>query len=165
VPIILTLSGGVNDAGKDMVTLLEVNNILLAEANETSCDFLEDTIYSFLGLDAIVLNKVGHYHERTYLLWAQLLPVRCNFQSSDGVITQCTGDHYFNPHVCDVWNLAPEDPSDATPQYFAEKMGIRVGGITQYNPAFTTSSNFSIAPNTTFSVRALLNENHVIGHV
>ena len=155
-----------NNSGMEMVTLLNRNNILLAEANETSCAFLKDTIYSFLGLGAMVPKKF-QYHGRvgTHLLWAQLLPVRCDFQNSDGVITQCTDDNSVGPAICNVWNLAPEDPDDANPQYFADALGIRVGGITEYMPAFTTNGDFSIAPNTTFSVRALLNNNDFVRYV
>jgi hypothetical protein len=152
--MITTISWGVNNTASKMVNLLNENNILLAEPNETNCAFLEDTIYSFLGLSAMVPNQIKIYDESTYLLWAQLLPVRCAFQNnSNGVITQCANDSSVDPGVCNVWSLNPEDP---TPQYFAHELGIRVGGITEY---------ISIAPNTTFSVRAVLNENHVIGYM
>jgi hypothetical protein len=155
---------GVNNSASKMVDLLQMNNIVLAEANETTCAFLKDTIYTFLDLGAIAQSKVQHI-DPTFLLWAQLLPVRCDFQGSDGVITTCADDLSFDSQVCNVWNMAPEDPSDATSEYYADALGIRVGGITEYSPIYTTPSSSTIAPNTTFTVRALLNENHVVSFV
>jgi hypothetical protein len=148
-----------------MVLLLEENNILLAEANETTCAFLQDTIYTFLDLTVYAQNTDGE--KNIFLLWAQLLPVRCDFQTIDGVITWCADDNFFDTEVCKVWGMAPEDPSDATSEYYADALGIRVGGVTEYGYSQndTTLSDFTIAPNTSYTVRVLVDENTVVEYV
>lgn len=72
--------------------------------------------------------------EDTYILWAQLLPVRCDFQRDDGVITFCNGQEESfaaaAPSSCMVWDdYSPETPDDATPDYFAEQLSLRSEGI------------------------------------
>jgi hypothetical protein len=147
---------------------------MLSEANASSCAYLEDTIEAWLDLGANVQNDVPQYEVKTFVLWAQLLPVRCEFQGSDGVITVCENNdtNYTYPQgACNVWKTPPANPSDATPEYFANMLGIRVGGITEYTRSQTslltvaTDGNFSSYPNTTFSVRLLANENHAISFV
>lgn len=146
---------------------------MLSEANVTSCEFLEDTIQAWLDLGANVQTRVPQYNITQFVLWAQLLPVRCDFQRKDGVITVCTNVTNFTypEGSCNVWNARPEDPSDATPSYYADLLGIRIGGITEYKEAQTElltialPGNFSSFPNTTFSVRLLANENHAIAFV
>lgn len=144
---------------------------MLSEANVTSCDFLEDTINAWLGLGANVQNRVPHYNVTQFVLWAQLLPKRCDFQRPDGVITVCDESRNSFPNAsCDIWN-GGLDPNDATPAYFANSLGIRVGGISDYAVAqsetltIALDGNFSSYPNETFSVRLLVNENHAIAFV
>jgi hypothetical protein len=104
-------------------------------------------------------------------LWAQLLPVRCDFQRPDGVITICDYQGEIrNDHLnqtCEIWKNSPNDTNDATPEYYADMLGIRVGGITEYAKSQNgqlTYENFTVS-NETFSVRLIANENHVIAFV
>ncbi len=175
MPILLSFLGQ-NIAAPNYVNLLQQNNLMLSEANVTSCEFLQQTIEAWLDVGANVQNPVPQYDVTQYVLWAQLLPVRCDFQDESGVITKCTNEtsfsgSYFPNKTCDVWDLAPPDPNDATPEYYANLTGIRVGGITEYAAmdtallTFALDGNSSIFPNTTFSVRLLVNENHAISFV
>ena len=169
-PIIISLLG-VNNASPNFTDLLQQNNIILSEANVSSCAFLESTIEAWLELGASVQTGVPQYDVKTFVLWAQLLPVRCDFQGDDGVITVCPNGTGYPRGTCDVWNEHPANASDATPEYYANKLGIRVGGITEYahsqNSRLTiaTDGNFSSYPNMTFSVRLLANENHAVAFV
>lgn len=148
---------GVNTVSLEMVDILEANNLVFSNANSSSCGFLKKTVNVWLDVGSTVNILVSHYDEKTWVLWAQLLPVRCDWQRADGVITVCEAGNSIDPTTCKLWNeTTPDDPDDATPEYYADALGIRVGGITWYEQ--TRQAN-----NDTFSVRALVNENHVIG--
>jgi len=60
-----------------------------------------------------------------------MLPVRCDFQREDGVITFCAGSIATAvPGTCMVWDsYSPATPEDATPHYFAEQLALRSEGI------------------------------------
>jgi len=172
MPVLLSIMGQ-NIAAQNFVGLLQQNNLMLSEANVTSCDFLEDTIQAWLDVGANVQNKVPQYNVTQFVLWAQLLPVRCDFQRPDGVITFCANDtaYTYPRESCILWEAAPPDPSNATSAYFADFLGIRIGGITEYTESETETltiavdGNFSAYPNETFSVRLLANENHAVAFV
>lgn len=172
LPIIVSVLG-VNNVGKNYTALLQKNNFMLSEANVSSCEFLEDTIEAWLDLGGTVQVRVPQYNVTTNVLWAQVLPKRCDFQRDDGVITFCKNDtnYTYSPGTCEVWNSRPANTSDATPQYFANELGIRVGGVTQYTFSETSllqmaiDGNFSSYPNQTFSVRVLSNQNDAIALV
>jgi hypothetical protein len=162
MPIFISFLG-TNNAAPNFVHLLQQNNLMLSEENATSCEFLQQTIGAWLDVGANVQTQVPQYNVTEYVLWAQLLPVRCPFQRqnlSEGVITNCTNGTSFPKNVCDVWDLAPSDPLDATPEYYADLLNIRVGGISEY-----VETNTDLLTNTTFSVRLLVNENHAISFV
>lgn len=156
MPVILSLLG-VNTVSLDMVDMLEANNLVLSEANSSSCVFLRDTVNAWLEVGSMVNTQLSYYDEKAFVLWARLLPVRCDWQRADGVITVCDSGNSINPSTCIMWNeTTPDDPNEATPEYYADALGIRVGGITQY--VETRQLN-----NDTFSVSALMNENNVVG--
>lgn len=170
MPILLSFLGE-NNVAPNFVHLLQQNNLMLSEANVTSCEFLQQTIEAWLDVGANVQNPVPQYKITQYVLWAQLLPVRCDFQQEDGVITNCTAGASFPNSTCNLWNLAPSDPNDATPEYYANLLDIRVGGVSEYVEidtellTFSLDGNSSVFPNTTFSVRLLVNETHAISFV
>lgn len=169
-PLILSMLGQ-NTAALNYVYLLQENNVLLSKANASSCDFLEETVKSWLYLGVSVQNLVPFYNVTTFVLWAQLLPARCDFQRADGVITICDVQREIFSgslnRTCEIWRSLPNDTNDATPEYYADMLDIRVGGITEYaeeQNGLLTYANGTIS-NETFSVRLLANENHVIAFV
>lgn len=154
---------------------------MLNEVNESSCEFLHQTIQAWLDLGANVQSRAPQLNVTDYVLWAQVLPVRCDFLEPDGVITKCppnvtaenftdaNGTRYiYDPAACALWNRRPDNASDATPEYYADMLGIRVGGVTEYTEMqtgmLTIAQNGSVT-NETFSVRLLANENHAISFV
>jgi hypothetical protein len=113
----------------ETVELLQANNI----AAQDDCSYLESAIDSWANIAAVpqpasLLTKL----EDTFVLWAQLLPIRCDFQRDDGVLTYCYGDDSRPNGVypCTVWDdHAPTDPGEATEEYFADELGIRLDGV------------------------------------
>jgi hypothetical protein len=111
------------------VELLQANNI----AALGDCAYLESAISSWVNIAAVPqpaspLPKL----QDTYVLWAQLLPIRCDFQRDDGVLTYCDGDpsRPNGVYPCEVWDdYAPASPSEATVEYFAEVLYIRSDGV------------------------------------
>ena len=159
----------VNDVAKNDVDLLQQNNLMLSEANETSCEFLKTTIDQWLYLgDVSTDTRFRDKETQPSVLWAQLLPVRCGFQRSDGVITICPQYAALDEKlmICKIWNDRPADPDDATPSYYSNLLGVRVGGITQYqevqNETLRFGSESSAGSEEVFSVRVLVDENQTI---
>ena len=131
-----------NLVAKELAELLLANN----EAAQDDCKYLESAITSWVNMAAVpqpasLLQNL----EDTYVLWAQLLPPdRCEnyqqengvrFQQEDGVLTFCEydGEDYRENgtvYPCHVWDdQAPDTPSDATEEYFAAELDIRLGGV------------------------------------
>lgn len=181
MPLLLSVLGQ-NTAAPNFVKLLQENNLLLNEANESSCEFLKQTIVAWLEVGATVSNKVPQYNVTEYVLWARVTPIRCDFlEETNGVITTCPenltkaieanstyADFVFTNTVCDVWNKAPVNWTEATPEFYSAELGIRVGGISTYHVSsegvLTIAPNGSVT-NETFSVTMLANENHAVAMV
>jgi hypothetical protein len=114
--------------------LLEANNVA-SVGRMTDCDYLEMAIESWLSMAIVPQPPAGIPNvEQTFVLWAQVLPVRCPFQHETGVITSCTGrlskfrEQY--PATCEIWeSKAPPSPDLASEEYFAATLNLRPGGI------------------------------------
>ena len=77
--------------------------------------------------------------EDTFVLWAQLLPVRCDFQkknATNGVITFCGNDDHS---TCMVWDDIYDNfteicnstlDSDCLQNYFASELHLRQEAVT-----------------------------------
>jgi hypothetical protein len=166
IPVIGTILGA-NLVAPQSVKLLQANNLMVNEVNEFSCEYLEDAIYSWLATSAKVNVKSPTEEEEVLVLWAQLLPKRCPFQADDGVITSGVCQNSSNYAACRVWNSGPENVSDANAEYYADMLGIRVGGISDYSIVNTSSYSevdstgvVQVSSSVEFSVRVLINENH-----
>ena len=74
-------------------------------------------------------------NQDAYVLWAQVQPAngRCDFLSSDGVITNCTTRDYLidsHPSTCEVWDSdVPLVGGIADTHYFSSKWDLRLGAI------------------------------------
>jgi len=158
-----------NNVGSNLVELLQANN--LASNATADCDYLNNAVQSWLRGSATERTRYDFYGEDrgVFVLWAQLLPIRCEwqtqypFEASDGVITHCR--HALeNREPCQLWKeYSPSSPEAATPEYFADQMGTRSGGILDIGLTQSALAFFggSLA-NETFSVRVILNENSTL---
>ena len=120
-----------------LVDLLQAHNLAAPSNSEDDCAYLENSIQSWLRLAAVPQpESMFENVQDTYILWAQLLPVRCDFQRDDGVITFCEGQsdatswESVAPATCEVWDdLAPLSAQEASPDYFAGALSLRWEGI------------------------------------
>jgi hypothetical protein len=152
--------------------LLQSNNMI---ANTTSdCEYLRNSVIAWLLTVVNVHNSFDLRQERNPHLavaWAQLLPVRCDWQRPDGVITFCGASSFDDRFpACKVWReTIPLDPEDATTQYFGRALGIRVGELTEYVDSRIAPAVFNNSLATTqedgdyeFYVRAIFNESTTV---
>lgn len=168
MPIISCING-INSISEEFVDLLQANNVMALENSDADCDFFEATLISWLAAAAVVLSTSDT--NDAYVLWAQVLPKRCEFQRDDGVITYCSKEVATVLEPCNVWATAPLNTEDATPLYFADQLDIRVGAITEYRK-FTTNTWFDVSEdnvstemtNFTFSVKVLINQNETVSY-
>jgi hypothetical protein len=95
-----------NSVAAELVHLLQANN-MQANATDNECDYLKSVVDSWLNV-AVVPQPTSFVpsQEDTFVLWAQLLPIRCDWQRDDGVITFCSDDSPLIEsygHTCDNW--------------------------------------------------------------
>lgn len=171
LPMILSMLG-VNPIATEMTDLLQENNIMAI-----NCEYLEVAVDSWLRSVAYTLSPAPLDTNKHYLLWAQISPSPrgCTFlNGTGGVITNCDSTNIEDINgVCAFWNsIAPTDPNDASPAYFAEKLGLREGGIAEYIREFIgpLTGNFNdfvddpLTGNTTFTVRTVFNQNQSVAY-
>jgi hypothetical protein len=171
-----------NLVATELVELLQANN--LAAPAQDDCDYLESAVKSWINVavrpqPASLVSS----HEDTFVLWAQLLPVRCDFQKPDGVITFCEGnDSLLNSdeEACIVWDAHAPDLSELNAtcwgepssekcleedleEYFANALNIRVGGIRSIRPRAGYLVPYSdLAEFTDYDVTVVYNENPTV---
>jgi hypothetical protein len=120
---------GTNQVLQESVDLLYANNVAIPGSDDASCAFLNETIFAWILATPIIEPNYRTDTGYSSLLWAQVLPIRCEFQGTDGVITVCPEG--FTSETCEVWDSRPENPEEATPEYYAELLDLRVGGVTE----------------------------------
>ena len=134
-----------------MTELLQKNNIALAGNNNSTCQLLQESAVDWLESMLPKTNKDNTLLHQNLLLWAQILPVRCQFQeATNGVITSCP-PNYTLP-VCINWEGSS---SNSTPEYFAENLNLRVGSIT--TNSFVDNVGFE-----TYNVTAMFSEHRSV---
>ncbi|KAG7349730.1 adenylate cyclase family protein [Nitzschia inconspicua] len=166
VVTILPLLNAINQQNlvADSVTkLLQANN-LAALSGISDCEYMEFAIESWLNM-AIVPQPPSKIREinHSFVLWAQVLPVRCPFQNITGVITSCRGplskyrEMPENKPTCDIWDtFSPATSEEASVEYFAEALKLREGGIVKKT---AESSGDTLSG---FNVTVVYNENPTI---
>lgn len=171
VVIVLPILSAVNQqnsVSNSVTDLLQKNN-LAAPSGITDCDYMELAVESWLNM-AIVPQPPSELAviDNTYVLWAQILPVRCPFQNETGVITSCRGRLSKYREIpgyeatCDIWDFfSPATSEEATETYFAEKLKLREGGIFK-KTARPSEDNGSIDALAGFNVTVVYNENPTI---
>ena len=141
-----------NHVADEMARLLQANNI--AAGND--CEYFDKAVESWLKMAIQQQPERLYQMENTYVLWAQVLPVRddCGVQADDGVITTCVGTNVTGMayQTCDVWDTtAPASAEEASAQFFASNFDLRMGAITGH-----TRTSFN---NSDYSVTVIYNEN------
>lgn len=130
---------------------------------------MENASLSWLRATALVqqdapLNPNESVQSVLHLLWAQLLPVRCEAQGTQGIITSqyCVdilasgvAISKQNSQVCNTWIYS----GPGTPQTFANKLNIREGSIT------TRLSSVTDLNNSEYSVQAMFDESRTVTSV
>jgi hypothetical protein len=151
-----------------MTALLQSNN-LAALSGITDCEYMEFAVESWLNM-AIVPQPPSALPsiDYTFVLWAQVLPVRCPFQNETGVITSCRGrlskyrEMPQNDDTCNIWdNLSPATAEEASEAYFAEALNLRQGSIVK-KVAVPVGESASIDALSGFNVTVVFNKNPTI---
>lgn len=165
-----------NTVASEQVAHLQALNVLSNSTDD--CDFLLNAVVNWLRSGASVhldrfdwLSSSGH---GLFLVWAQLLPVRCDWQRPDGIITDCRVDER-SPTAgvhCRVWadtwpgvdeNTNTDDVAMATPNFFADLLGLRPGGLQEHDEMALALNDFNATSSvSTFEVRGIFNESHTI---
>ena len=145
MPLINSLSQQNLTAG-ELASFLQSSNI---EADMNDCSYLESSVNAWLTIATqsqpeAMLRKI----DSTYVLWAQLLPVRCPFQERKpgGVITSCVNNTSLlegAPGACQLWDM-PVQASEATEQYFADELDLRVGTISVITNVLASDPRFNV---------------------
>lgn len=155
-----------NFVNDELTDLLHENNI--ANFVVDDCDYLKDFVQSFLLTADAMQPDSKLLSTNTYMLWARILPVRCPFQSSDGVITICNSTEDFNTFdSCELWNESarvhegiPVDLDNLT-SYFADELDIRAGGIRQVTRCFQNETEPDLC---VFQTEVLFNDNFTVSY-
>lgn len=144
----------------------------LAANSTDDCDFLQQAVSSWLSSVGIVNDnyvKTENYRlvEDVYVLWAEVHPVRCDWQRSDGAITNCdlyAGEIPGLSIACDFWNYSTHDsPDDISDNFLAKKIGIRTGEALDLDKSVWSLSDFDgTGGETSFYVRTVFNESHAV---
>ena len=161
MPLIYSLQthGGSNLEALHSISTLQENNMKLANASDSTCHFFENSVKSFISanLEKRVVMNFGLEKTNVYLLWARVLPVRCDWQGEDGVVTVCSDG--LPQEVCNVWS---EANANSTPSSFAEKLDLRVGTIVTHSNASHFDSDSLSQKEDMFNVTAMFNEEHSV---
>lgn len=139
-----------NLVNSELVYLLQENNVASPDVDD--CDYLHLFVQSWLRAADSVQPDSWMLPTNAYLLYAEMLPIRCPFQAENGRITICR-DPYTDNSTC-IWgpyDMPIYDELDDLPMYFAKNLDIRVGGI-------RTLSQSSDG----FAVKVLFNDNFTV---
>ena len=157
--------GRTNPLDPDLTDLLQGNNVIAPSDSEEDCDYLLTAVTSWLKTSADshhpFLAKVGSDGEN-HVLWAQLLPVRCDWQRRDGVITFCP-ESFGEDGPCSFWNeTRPANPRLATRSYYADVLGVRTGEIVLFE-RWDAANSSQVDTGKAFYVKTIFNESHSVG--
>lgn len=126
--------GGSSPKAHTLAAQLQAVNERLPGKSLSECTFLEKSIDDWI----ISTYEKDRTNQKHPIIWARLLPIRCDFQvPTNGIITTCNKNWTFlGENECKEWeNLSV----DITKSELAESSGIRVGNIHMEN--LTDSTN------------------------
>ena len=131
-----------NHVAPEMVNLLQVNNEV---AGYDECDYLKSAVSSWLKVAAQPQPDALLNHQDTFVLWARIEPWRCEMPYQ-GVITVCDENmRNSSSSICNVWDEnRPLDFTEASRQYFARKLHIRVDAIEKISAVSSEDPDFKV---------------------
>ena len=140
-----------NSVAVNLAKILQANNEVAGEAED--CTYLQSAVDSWLNLGLMNSGdpRVGS-ENNTFVLWAQIFPPRCDYDS--GVITRCNDTELQEayPVTCKVWDDSYDfGATNVTETYFARALDVRVGGIKE---VYVGDSEYN--------VRVIYNMNHTV---
>ena len=143
-----------NPLANEAVSLLNSNNVAAGD----DCNYLKHSVVSWVtGMAIEHVESFANDHDTTYLLWAELMPVRCSDWQDDGVITTC--EVFPDMHTCSVWDeMRPESAEAATRDHFSRYLDVRPGEVLE------VVSKFQDPNGTTYYVRAFFNESSTVAY-
>lgn len=158
LPVIISFRSQnlVNDGLAD---LLHGNNV--EASSERDCAYLQEFVRSWMLTAESVQPDARFLGTNVFLLWARILPIRCDFQGDYGVVTMC-GDsgNAQRAEACRLWGETSGDLNNLDfgnlTYYFADKMGVRVGGIQEINRCYPDDTNCL------FETQVLFNDNFTV---
>jgi hypothetical protein len=171
VAIVLPLLYAINQQNlvADRITTLLQSNNLVALSGITDCEYMESAVESWLNM-AIVPQPSSALPDidYTFVLWAQVLPVRCPFQNETGVITSCRGrlskyrEMPENDATCNIWDThSPTTTEEASEAYFADALKLRQGAVVK-KVALPVGETASVEALSGFNVTVVFNKNPTI---
>lgn len=159
-PMIYTVFHNRNTVSYNQVLLLQANNVI---SNTTEdCSYLQDAVQSWLK-SVVVLPSSSRFiqkdNRRVFAPWAQLLPVRCNWQQQDGVITYCGSDL----GLCNYYGESVTADSAANLEDFADSLGLRKGELAVISSQMIAPADFHDGSITAdFFVQAIFDQSHIV---
>jgi hypothetical protein len=149
VPFIASAaSGGPNHTIFQMTDYLHEVNLWSYENDSTDCKFLNSSVTGWMNAEMIPSKApdVSFNEKNPFVVWAQLLPTRCNL---NGTITpkpeQCMDDNQNND-VCNRW-------TDATIEEIEELLSIRQDALVKI-PRSKNGVNTTVVYNLSHTVSA-----------
>jgi hypothetical protein len=155
-----------NPVSYNQVNLLQANNLISNTTDD--CDYLKEAVQAWFKSATVVqasIEVINDASGQVLVQWAQLLPVRCDWQSENGVLTVCRSDSAVTEGpACAYWaDTETVRTADATPEYFAEALGVRAGGLVEIVYQEMAPADFNDGATTAeFYVRAVFNESDTI---
>jgi hypothetical protein len=149
---------------ENQVHLLQANNVLSNSSDD--CDYLRNSVRAWITGFSYVDNRRSWTNEpfsEFYLVFAQLLPKRCEWQRDDGVISVCIpGELPWADEVCDFWAYTIPVDGEASSQYFADMLGIRMKSLVDIVNIESAPSSLNGTNTAEFYVRAIFNESRTV---
>lgn len=150
-----------------MVDLLQAHNLAAPTNSSEDCSYLAASVRSWLNVAAVPQPpSMLQNTEDTYVLWAQLLPVRCEWQMDDGIITSCDNQKFGESlegaayGACAVWDeYSPPLEVDSMRKYFARSLNLRFEGLRRIDRGVSTGELAG------FASRVLYNDNPTVSLV
>jgi hypothetical protein len=134
------------------------------------CAYLRNAVDSWLFAVAqqpVTYDLIKNQQENVFLTWAQILPVRCDWQQANGLITYCPSNNTDLQELdsCPFWNSIFPTVSTQQPSrdFLADELSVREGGIVLVEKIATGRANFGTGDiDETFYVGAVWNDNQQI---
>jgi len=167
LPVFSTLqvNGGTNTLASSMTKQLQATNLITPGSDSSTCAFLEKSVLSWLAGTSGMKRTMGKRRTQTYVMYLQLLPVRCPFQGEDGVATsyfcseafRSTASMAKNERLDDLCHVWGQTNATTSITQLAQLASIRTGAIETYS-----ETNVNNLTGTAFSVTAKFNESSTI---